>query len=330
MKHILHPLASDWQQELQQSITNIEDLITFLELDRKNFAKEIECHQHFPLKVPRSYLSRIPKSNPHHPLLRQILPLAIESAITPGFTSDPVGDLNATLTPGLLQKYQGRVLLITTGACAIHCRYCFRRDFPYQEQNLLTHLNQAIEHIAHDTSISEVILSGGDPLILNNRRLFEIGETLENLRHIRRIRLHTRLPICIPSRLDAELIEWLNSRNKPYTIVFHINHPDEIDSAVMTALETLTRPQLLNQAVLLKGINNDTDTLVRLSERCFEARILPYYLHLLDTVQGTAHFKVSQQRGRELISEMRNRLAGYLVPRLAQEILGEAAKQVLL
>lgn len=262
-------------------------------------------------------------------MLRQALPLKEELADLTGFVSDPVGDLRAIAGPGLLHKYRGRVLMIATGACAIHCRYCFRREFPYESNQLGKSSEQeALDIISGDTSLREVILSGGDPLVLNDERMDRLVGAIGAIPHIARLRIHTRLPIVLPSRITAELIRCLSKSRLRMVIVIHANHPAEFDSSVKDALDKLrgTGMTLLNQAVLLRGVNDAADTLVRLSETLFEHGILPYYLHLLDRVRGTAHFDVSAERARRLLEEMRARLPGYLVPRLVREEAGKAYK----
>ncbi len=311
-------MSDHWQQELQHSITRVADLLHALGLDADAvpFARDIK---NFPTRVPRPYLARIRKGDASDPLLRQILPVADEKLQPPGYTMDPVSDLGAHRGGGVLHKYHGRVLLVVTGACAIHCRYCFRRHFPYGEHATGRELDHAIAYIARDPSIEEVILSGGDPLSLSNARLFALCRRLERIAHVRRIRIHTRLPIVVPSRLESELCDWLNRRPKRYLVVFHINHPAEIAEDVERAVARLKTPTLLNQAVLLKGVNDDAHTLAELSRRCFAAGILPYYLHLLDRVQGATHFEVSEARAKILMRKVAAQLPGYLVPKLARD-----------
>ncbi len=307
-----------WQQELQNSVTRVADLLHALELDPDElpFARDIKD---FPTRVPRPYLARIRKRDAGDPLLRQVLPVADETIHSPGYAVDPVGDLGAHRGGGVLHKYHGRVLLVVTGACAIHCRYCFRRHFPYAGHALARSLDRALAYVARDASVEEVILSGGDPLSLSNPRLFELCRRIESIAHVRRIRIHTRLPIVVPSRLEDELCNWLNRRPKRYLVVFHINHPAEIATDVERAVSRLTAPTLMNQAVLLKGVNDDARTLADLSRKCFGAGILPYYLHLLDRVRGAAHFEVDAARAQALMRELATLLPGYLVPRLARD-----------
>lgn len=283
----------------------------------------------FPLKAPRAWLERIRRGDAGDPLLRQVLPVAAESAQTPGFGADAVGDLAAGAGNGVLHKYRNRVLLMVTGACAIHCRYCFRRHFPYRDHTLAGRLDAAVEYIAARSDIEEVILSGGDPLTLANRKLFDLCERLEAVAHVARIRIHTRLPVADPERVDGDWLAWSRRRPKPYLMVLHINHPAELDGDAACAVGAMRHWTLLNQAVLLKGVNDDADTLVRLSRRCFEVGVLPYYLHLLDRVRGAAHFEVDEAAARRLMREVAARLPGYLVPKLARETAGAAAKDLI-
>jgi EF-P beta-lysylation protein EpmB len=265
--------------------------------------------------------------DPDDPLLLQILPLHHELIATPGFTSDPVGERQAVAASGLLHKYSGRALLITTGACAIHCRYCFRREFPYSDFKG-GDWSSALAYLARDTSIVEVILSGGDPLTLSNRRLEDLIKALSSIAHVEHLRIHTRQPIILPERIEPDLIAVLTgSRFKPI-IVLHANHPQEIDATVNNALQQLNTAGIIlfNQTVLLKGINDSADILIKLSQTLFRNRVIPYYLHLLDKVRGTAHFFVDEQIATDLIKAMRNQLPGYLVPRLVREEPGKFAK----
>ena len=320
--------STNWQHEWQQSIQNVAELLQALELEHEA-GNNILIDPDFPIKVPRSYLARIRKRDWDDPLLRQVLPITAEHDIHSSYCADPVGDQTAIVKKGVLHKYQNRVLLLVTGVCAIHCRYCFRKNFPYQNNTLNHNFEESINYIQADESIEEVILSGGDPLSLKNTHLFELCRQLENISHIRRLRIHTRLPICLPSRLEPKLLEWLNCRPLPYVIVFHINHPAEINQEVKQAVQQLHHPLLLNQAVLLKGVNDNAAALIELSRSCFDIGILPYYLHMLDKVQGTEHFNVKLQLAKQLITQMQTALPGYLVPKLAREVPGMPAKQIL-
>lgn len=322
----MHPA---WQAELADSYTDPSELLRFLGLDPRDFPAP-HRGAGFPFRVTRSYAARMGKGDPADPLLRQVLPLEAELAERAGFVADPVGDLAANLAPGVLRKYRGRALLVATGACAIHCRYCFRREFPYDANPLGRRLEgEALDFIAGDESLGEVILSGGDPLVLGDERLAGLVAGLTAIPHVRRLRVHSRLPVVLPTRITGELVRVLaGSRLKP-VLVIHANHPAEFDADVGAALDRLRAAgiALLNQAVLLKGVNDDAATLVRLSETLFDHGVLPYYLHLLDRARGTAHFEVAEDRARELLRNLREALPGYLVPKLVREVEGEAYKR---
>jgi EF-P beta-lysylation protein EpmB len=319
-----------WQIELAASITDPAELLAAVGLDAARWlAAARAAARAFPLKVPRGFVARMRRGDPHDPLLRQVLPLAEELEPAAGYATDPLEERRLLQPGGLLAKYAGRVLLTATGACAVHCRYCFRRHFPYAEANAAADgFRRALASIAQDATIREVILSGGDPLTLSDRRLLVFTQALDTMAHIARLRLHTRLPIVLPSRVDAGLLAWLASVRKPVVIVVHANHANEIDDSVRRALGELRAAGavLLNQSVLLRGVNDSVEALVALSETLFEAGVLPYYLHQLDRVQGAAHFEVSEAQARALIAELRERLPGYLVPRLVRELPGAAAK----
>jgi EF-P beta-lysylation protein EpmB len=323
--------ASTWQRELAEAVSSVAELLAMLDLSADALAIAAD-DAGFPLRVPRSYVARMRRGDPADPLLRQVLPAAAETRAAAGFGSDPVGDAAARRAPGLLQKYAGRALLITTEACAVHCRYCFRRDYPYADQvDPAGRWQGALETLAADPGIEELILSGGDPWSLSNARLHELATRLRALPQLRRLRIHTRQPIVLPARVDAGLTDWLRSLPWPVVVVVHANHPAEIDTAVDAALQAIrdTGATLLNQSVLLAGVNDDVDTLSRLSLRLFEAGTLPYYLHLLDRVGGTAHFEVAEDRARLLLADLATRLPGYLVPKLVRESAGDPAKRAV-
>jgi L-lysine 2,3-aminomutase len=326
-------LTETWQQDLKRAITDPGELLTTLGLDAALGAPARAASSAFGLRVTRSYLARMRRGDANDPLLRQVLPLSDELLDTPGYGSDPLLELDATRAPGLLQKYAGRALLITTQACAIHCRYCFRRDFPYSAQQETTadggaRFRAALEVIDGDASIEEVILSGGDPLSLSDGRLTKITDALAGIRHVQRIRVHTRQPIVLPSRVDDGLLAWLRGIQRPTVLVLHANHPNEIDAEVRDACARLraTGVTLLNQSVLLRGVNDDVDTLANLSRALMDAGVVPYYLHLLDRVRGTAHFDVAEAQAQRLIEALSARLSGYLVPRLVREVPGAPYK----
>jgi EF-P beta-lysylation protein EpmB len=286
----------------------------------------------FPLLVPRGYVARMRKRDPDDPLLLQVLPLAIEDVVPAGYSADPLEE-QSIANEGVLQKYAGRALLIASGACPVHCRYCFRRSFPYQTQLAArADWSRAVQALRDAPGIEEVILSGGDPLSLSNRRLAMLLRMLESIPSLRRVRIHTRFPIMVPERVDRGLIELLATTSLQTIVVVHANHAREIDLGVAGALQALKRcaDQLLNQSVLLGGVNDRADTLVALSVRLFECGALPYYLHMLDAVAGAAHFAVDESCALELMRELRAKLPGYLVPRLVREIPREPSKSLII
>lgn len=325
--------TSSWQKLLAQAINDPLELLAMLDLAPDALPLGHIARRQFSLRVPRGYVARMRKGDTDDPLLRQVFPLSDEESLAAGFSADPVGDLAAMPAPGVLHKYEGRVLLVTTGACAIHCRYCFRRHFPYGDANPATHgWDAALHYIAADTTVSEVLLSGGDPLTLADQRLAPLAQRLSAIPHLKRLRIHTRLPIVLPERVDDALLAWLGtSRLKPVMVV-HANHANEIDSSVRDALSRLAQAgvALFNQTVLLRGVNDSAATLADLSVALFEAGVTPYYLHLLDKVQGAAHFEAEASHTRSLMTELRNRLPGYLVPRLVHEQAGAPSKLPLL
>lgn len=313
-------------------ITEPSELIALLDLDPALLPAVRRAASVFGLRVPRSYAARMRRGDPQDPLLRQVLPLDAELALQPGFSNDPVGDLASGVVPGLLQKYESRALLITTGACGVHCRFCFRRQFPYGEQIASgARLRAALERIAADPSVQEVILSGGDPLVLAGVRLQAIVNAIAAIPHVRRVRIHSRQPVVAPECVDVALTRWLGSTPLPVVLVVHANHPQEIDATVAASLARLAAPRvtLLNQSVLLRGVNDDVEVLAALSERLFDSGVMPYYLHLLDRVRGSAHFEVEHSRALALYSALRRRLPGYLVPRLVREEAGAKSKTLV-
>lgn len=321
--------AKPWQTHWREAIRDPRQLLALLGLDALATTISDAAAAQFPLRVPRGFAAKMAYGDANDPLLRQVLPVIEEDRIVPGFTLDAVGDAGARAASGIIHKYEGRALLITTGSCAVHCRYCFRRHFPYAEETAAAHHWQtAIDYLKTDPSITEVILSGGDPLSLSTAKLIELTDALQGLPPIRRLRLHTRLPIVLPERVDAELLAWLRSLPWPVALVVHANHPNEIDAPVQQSLAALRQAGvvLLNQAVLLGGVNDHPDTLIALSESLFAAGVLPYYLHLLDRVAGTAHFEVSEAQAQALQSVLMAKLPGYLVPRLVREVEGAASK----
>lgn len=319
-----------WQSLLSSAIGDAESLLRYLELPEELLNGGKLGAKDFPIRVPTPYLQRIKKGDVNDPLLLQILPLQAESEVPPeGFVLDPLGELPANKVPGIVHKYHGRVLLITNGSCAVHCRYCFRRHFPYEDNRLSTQeWEQALDYIRARPDLNEVILSGGDPLSNNDQRLFKLIDAIEQIPHITRLRIHTRLPIVIPQRITPELVERLSASRLTMVTVIHVNHANEIDQEVQQSLLKLREAgiHLLNQSVLLKGINDSREALVELSERLFECHVLPYYLHMLDRVVGAHHFDVSEGHALTLMEQIRDRLPGFLVPKLVRENAGEGSK----
>lgn len=315
-----------WSEELKNAVRDARTLLKELGLTPDSLGVDFVAD--FPVLVPRSFLERMCPGDPNDPLLRQVLPLSAERLEMPGYSLDPLREQEATPRPALIRKYADRVLLVASTACAIHCRYCFRRHFPYA-MHKPSYLDAALDGIRADPSIREVILSGGDPLILPDAVLRELLRNLDAIPHVKRLRVHTRLPVVIPRRVTDSLLEAMAVVRNTLVLVFHFNHPNELDSDTRTALHRLhrVRAQMLNQSVLLRGVNDCPHTLSLLSEKLFECRVLPYYLHLPDRVAGTAHFDVDLQQARLIHSAMRSRLSGYLVPRLVRETPGMPSKE---
>jgi L-lysine 2,3-aminomutase len=322
---------SDWRQSLREAITDPHELLALLDL--AHLADRLPAGDAgFALKVPRGFAARMRRGDRRDPLLLQVLPQLAEFDDVQGFTGDAVGDLDASVGHGVLRKYDGRALLIAAGSCAVNCRYCFRRHFPYGGEIAATSgWRQAIDCLRRDPSIREVILSGGDPLVLSTQKLTEFTCALSGLPHVMRLRIHSRLPVVLPERVDSALLDWLLSLPLQRVVVLHSNHPDELDASVGAACARLREvgATLLNQSVLLRGVNDDAGVLAELSERLFAFGVIPYYLHQLDRVRGAAHFEVPDERARTLAGMLRARLPGYLVPRLVREVPGEASKHPL-
>lgn len=332
---VLHEISHDltWQQQLAKVTHSAAELLEILQLPNAYLPAAIEGAEAFPLRVPFAYLNRIKKGDINDPLLRQIWPVDEENQFPPqGYVLDPLGENQSNTTPGIVHKYQGRLLLITNGSCAIHCRYCFRRHFPYQENKLsrqqwLT----ALEYVQKDRSIQEVILSGGDPLSSSDERLFHLIEAIEAIPHVTRLRIHTRLPIVIPARITSALLDRLTASRLNIVMVVHANHANEIDEEVGAALNSIFKAgiHLLNQSVLLKGVNDSEQALVDLSEKLFQYQTLPYYLHLLDKVVGAHHFDVNEDTARQLVANIQLKLPGFLVPKLVRETAGCGSKTII-
>ena len=321
--------AASWQRQWRDAITDPGALLEALDLPQ--LCSEIawpDAHE-FPLRVPRAFVARMKRGDAADALLRQVLPLDLERRVVEGYAADAVGDTHARAAPGVLQKYAGRALLVATGSCAVHCRYCFRRHFPYAEEIAARdHWRAPLDWLRAHPEIDELILSGGDPWSLATAKLAELTDALRGHRPLRRLRIHTRLPVVLPARVDAELGSWLARLPWPVAVVLHANHANELDDPVADAARRLrdAGATLLNQSVLLRGVNDDEAALTALSERLFEIGVLPYYLHQLDRVAGAAHFAVDDARAIALRDALARRLPGYLVPRLVREIAGEPHK----
>lgn len=318
----------DWQKELAQSFTNPIALFEYLQLNDEKLIQDAKARRLFPMRVPRPFANKITPGNRLDPLLLQVMPLAEEFVMTPNFVADPLQEHN-TAAKGLLHKYQSRVLLIVKGGCAVNCRYCFRRHFPYQDNALRkADWEPTLQYIADSPEVDEVILSGGDPLMANDKFLAWLGEQISKIQHIKRLRIHTRLPVVIPQRINTEFLTWFGALPMQKIMVLHINHANELDDEIKQRCEQLRAAgiTLLNQAVLLKGINDTVDNQVALNEKLFDCGIMPYYLHLLDKVQGAGHFLVEDNEAVELMKAVIRRLPGFLVPKLVREVGGQPGK----
>ncbi|MGR6875092.1 EF-P beta-lysylation protein EpmB [Pseudomonas sp. HK3] len=325
--------SPSWQQQLANISYSAHELLTYLELPKSLLPAGIEGANDFPIRAPMAYINRIEKGNVHDPLLRQIWPLLEETQTPPtGFVLDPLGEASSNTTPGIVHKYKNRVLLIVNGSCAIHCRYCFRRHFPYDDNRLSRQQwLDTLEYIKQRPEINEVILSGGDPLSSSDKRLFDLIDAIEAIPHVIRLRIHSRLPIVIPDRINDDVVKRLQQSRLKSIMVVHANHANEIDEHVGHALQTLKHAgiHVLNQSVLLKGVNDNAQSLIDLSERLFEFDALPYYLHLLDPVVGAHHFDVSEPIATQLILQIQKTLPGFLVPKLVREVDGRASKTLI-
>jgi EF-P beta-lysylation protein EpmB len=326
-----HPWPTgEWRQILAGAMTGVEELLGMHGLDPscQGGPAAVDAEDLFAFRVPPAFAARAHRPEGDDGILPQVLPHAAEMESRDGFTVDPVGELAHPPRGGLLQKYRGRALVMVTGACAVHCRYCFRRHFPYEGHTSPEDWRSAVETLAGDPSISEVILSGGDPLTVPDARLARMVADLWELRHLRRLRVHTRMPIVLPQRVDRALVRWLAASPVPLVVVVHVNHPSEIDADVERGLSVLDSVgvRLLNQSVLLRGVNDDAAILAELSEKLFDVRVTPYYLHMLDPVAGAAHFEVPETRALQIMGQLREVLPGYLVPRLVREIPGAPSK----
>lgn len=327
------PATERWQQALQNAVTQPAELLAMLNLPMSLLPQAEAAAKQFPLKVPRGFVQRMRAKNPQDPLLRQVLPIGDELITSPDYFKDPVGDALAKAEAGIIHKYHERALFISTGACAVHCRYCFRRHFPYSSELAASNRwRDSLLWLHNNPNIHEVILSGGDPLSLSDSRLAPLMAGLSEIESVHTLRIHSRQPVVLPERVTSQLIETLKCAGKKIVLVIHANHANELDDTVAEALQQFKQAgaQLLNQAVLLKGVNDRSEALIELSQRLFECDVLPYYLHTLDPVQGAAHFDVPIATAKQLHLSMSAKLPGYLVPRLVKEIAGEPNKTPLL
>lgn len=323
----------DWQQQLRNVVSSQSELLSILGLAPEEVGLAASARDDFPLKVPRSFVQRMRAGDPRDPLLLQVLASELELAQTPGYVNDPLGETGpGNPHPGIIQKYHGRVLLIVSGGCAVNCRYCFRRHFPYGEnQNNRRQWHEALQYIRADESIEEVILSGGDPLVATDEYLGQLVAKIADIAHVKRLRIHSRLPVVIPDRITASLLAAITHKSLQTIMVIHCNHAREIDNSMRLALSLLRDANIttLNQAVLLADINDTARDQIDLCNALFAAGVLPYYLHLLDKVQGAAHFDVPEERGLEILVEVAARLPGYMVPKLVREVAGAEAKVIV-
>ncbi len=325
------PPATAWMRAFRAAVRDPDELVDLLGLPESAREGARRAAALFPLMVPREYVARMRPGDPDDPLLRQVLPLGAEVVMpdTEGGVADPVGDLPAQAAPGLIRKHHGRALLVAAGTCAVNCRFCFRRHFPYDRMpRTWASWQPALAAIAADASLSEVIFSGGDPLVLDDTVLRRLAETLAMIPHLRRLRVHSRLPVVLPSRVDESLLDWMRGTRLTPIMVIHCNHPAELAGECPDAIARLVDAGIpvLNQSVLLRGVNDDAATLAALFERLADLRVIPYYLHQLDPVAGAGHFRVAESRGRALMAQLRRRLPGYALPRYVMEVPGAASK----
>lgn len=324
--HLCH--EKSWQKDLRDVVTDPKKLLSLLDLNADEYLQHFKAKQLFPVRVPLPFINRMKKGDINDPLLKQVMPLSNEFVVTDGFYTDPLEE-HDTVAEGLLHKYKNRVLMIVKAGCAINCRYCFRRHFPYQDNSPnKKRWQKALNYIAEHKAISEVIFSGGDPLMASDEHLTWLVQQVEKIPHVNRLRIHSRLPVVIPNRITRQLVSLLKSSRLKVAMVLHINHSNEVSNDVVEALEPLlqARIPIFNQSVLLKGINDDAKTLIQLSETIFDVGIMPYYLHLFDQVQGAAHFDVTEEKAVSIAKEMLASLPGFLMPKLVREIAGETNK----
>ena len=324
-------VEQNWLKQLANGISDPAKLLEQLEIDPKPWQDGFAARKLFAQRVPQSFVDRMEKGNPYDPLLRQVLPLSEEFEVHPGYSNDPLEEQNNAI-PGLLHKYRNRALMIVKGGCAVNCRYCFRRHFPYDENKGSKSVwQQSLEYVAQHPEINEIILSGGDPLMAKDEELLWLIDHIADIKHIKRLRIHSRLPVVIPDRITQALIQMLGETRLQVVLVTHINHAQEINQELRDRLSHLKHAgvTLLNQGVMLKGVNDSIESQVDLSNTLFDAGILPYYIHVLDKVQGAAHFYISDQEAKAIMAGLMERVSGYLVPKLTREIGGRTSKTPL-
>ncbi|NOI83439.1 EF-P beta-lysylation protein EpmB [Vibrio tubiashii] len=324
-------VEQNWLKQLANGISDPAKLLEQLEIDPKPWQDGFAARKLFAQRVPQSFVDRMEKGNPYDPLLRQVLPLSEEFEVHPGYSNDPLEEQNNAI-PGLLHKYRNRALMIVKGGCAVNCRYCFRRHFPYDENKGSKSVwQQSLEYVTQHPEINEIILSGGDPLMAKDEELLWLIDHIADIKHIKRLRIHSRLPVVIPDRITQALIQMLGETRLQVVLVTHINHAQEINQELRDRLSHLKQAgvTLLNQGVMLKGVNDSVEFQVDLSNALFDAGILPYYIHVLDKVQGAAHFYISDQEAKAIMAGLMERVSGYLVPKLTREIGGRTSKTPL-
>ncbi|MDG1820062.1 MAG: EF-P beta-lysylation protein EpmB [Porticoccaceae bacterium] len=325
-------ITPDWKLELSQSVTTIDELLGSLNLNAAQLSTSQQAVSEFALRVPRPFISRMQANNPSDPLLLQVLPVKAELSEVEGYSKDPLDEATHNPIAGIVHKYANRLLLVVSPACAINCRYCFRRHFPYQEnRQSKDQWQSALDYIRSDKQINEVIYSGGDPLAANDHFLGWLTEKIAAIKHIKRLRIHTRLPVVIPSRIDPAFLAWATATRLKPIVVLHINHANEIDHEVIESIRRLQDSgiKVLNQSVLLRGINDSADCLAELSEKLFDCDVMPYYLHLFDPVAGASHFDIDEQRARKIYADLQAILPGFLVPKLVREIPNKPSKTTI-
>lgn len=329
-----------WRQIVAQAVTDPDELCRLLDLPSDLADRMQAASRDFRLLLPRTMLGRIRRGDPHDPVLRQFLPMVEELSSEEGFSADPLQEASACPIPGVVEKYQGRSLIVLTAGCPVHCRYCFRRHFTPPTLSCLSAdaaaeapLGELVDHLQRDGETREVILSGGEPLLVDDEPLLRLlAQLAERCPEVKRVRIHTRMPIVIPQRVTGALCRLLRSTRLTPLVVLHVNHPAEIDAPVRSAFARLNDAgiPLLSQSVLLRGVNDSVEVLAELLERLVDGRVIPYYLHQLDRVSGAAHFEVPESEGRRLVAELRRRLPGYAVPRYVRDVPGAAHKEVLM